>query len=376
MRKLVLLFCFVILVLGCSSPKKASKGNFSGLIEAAEVKVFSTVQLNHKTEKLLNYHHRLIEKGLITASEKTIKGFRRFDIDLTPEGKKIAGGTGIFGKSRSSRWLLGKGLKNVEIDSFTEPSDFLGKKISRAKWKGDIVLLDWVEKGVFLPEKSTQRTGVATFVLFDDGWKLEDYGLDGESLFGAISQLDQEYAPAPPPFEELKPLLDRFLTLSPHLVQMKGISLPISAIKRNRINPPGCEKWIKFSPLVKDKVLRAEETLANRMHGTFLYKFHLATDKAHCLNQENRKWRIAESQEVVKLDSCECHKDMKGDIDGFSLVFEVKFHGIFPWMLNYPDLFDTANDLHKNGGKALFTAKATRKEDGDYEISDIKLNDG
>lgn len=366
----LLLFAFVFMF-SCNDPRKASKGNFAAIIAASKVPVMSVIKLNHLTEKLLDHHKKMIEHGLISAEAGVVNGFKRYRITIAPAGKKLSS-SGLFGTASRSEWFVSERLQNVTVDSFSEPADFWGKKVCRAEFSADLVLLDWVDPEVFLPWKKTRRSGTATFALYDDGWKLENCSFGGNSLFIKPGGIDQEYRPAPPTPAEVKTLVLAWLDKNPHQVQMQGIYLPIHALRRTRMNPPGCSEWKTFSPLWEAKILKTSQKQDLPYSGNTSFTFDLADDKSFCYNRETRLWRIAESCDVNELPKCEADYDLEGEMAGYRIEFSLKFVDIYPWMLQYPEVFKTVNQIAQNKGCMDFKAYAAKNDSGSYYLKSLE----
>lgn len=193
-----------------------------------------------------------------------------------------------------------------------------------------------------------------------------------------LSGVDQEYKPVPPTLEEMRGLVGEWMRRDPHQVKMYGIYLPIHAMKRTRMNPPGCADWKKFSPLWQSGVLKASEKYVIPYSGNTNYKFELADDKAFCRNPETGMWRISESWQIERLVKCEADYDIQHEMEGYEVEFNLKFIGIYPWMLKYPDIFQTADKINRNGSCMKYDAFVAKDEKGKYFIKtlerDLKVN--
>jgi len=314
----------------------------------------------------------MVKSGLIQAEEKTVHGFRYYQLTATEAGKKISGGSGIFGSLGKSRWLLGDHLEDVEVTSFSEPTEYHGKKVCTAEFTGKVVLSDWVIPEVFLPDGNREVKGEAAFALYDQGWKLETFRLthipNGNEL-----GCDQVYNPQPPDEQEVKTLLQTWLCEHPHQFSMQGISIPVYATQNTKDKKPGNDNWIRFSPLVKDKILSAKVMSRYQHFGWVNYNLFPAPDKAGCYDEDSGRWRISDTFEITSIKNFKTRQDIQGDIQGFGCECQVRFVDIYPWMLQYPDIFDKAQKCSQDGQVQDFQAVLMRKDDGSYAIESMQM---
>lgn len=187
-------------LVACSSPKDASKSNFSNAIQAymdtqkgvcialPGDKIPFTLQHEDPMGLNLTGNNKknadaLVDAGLLSRKETRIKRPWKPDetipaseYQLTDEGRKYFTdeNSGIFS---DQAFCTGK-YTVVDVDNFTEPSDMMGVKVSQVnfRYKADD-LADWAKSDALRAankdfSKKTQGDleGSAALVLTNDGW--------------------------------------------------------------------------------------------------------------------------------------------------------------------------------------------------------------
>ncbi len=205
-RYFAIIFVLLTAVVGCSSPKSASKENFKKAINAYYVKkqvyIFDTsVTNNFKfpvkiktdmfTNNLIDSYQALVSANLLSVKDTSVKedvllfgkGGKRTvpvkEYELTDNGKKYykeAATTNMI-TGNLNGFIVGQ-PEVIEVTSYTEPADSAGVKISNVSYKVKVSNIpEWAKKSeVYTSYPNIKKyldpsiDAQITLILKNDGW--------------------------------------------------------------------------------------------------------------------------------------------------------------------------------------------------------------